>query len=129
MKLLLVLLLAASSYAATLDEQIAAAIAAQKAASQLANSLGSQKHAARIDSLYQLDNALATSHVRVVGGGVDSLWVKIALDAVPSQRAGTIRSRLTEAKIEYRLIGADSLYTSIDRAEKALPVISAALKE
>lgn len=129
MKILFALLIATTSFAATLDEQIAAANAEAKAASVLAQKLGSQKAAAYIDSLFQLDATLAASNVRVVGGGVDSVWVKVALDGLTDLNARLVRVSLTEAQIGFEAVGSDTLYMRRDRAEKALPVISAVLAE
>jgi hypothetical protein len=128
MKTLFALLIATATVAATLDEQIAAANAAAKAASALANKLGSQKTAAGIDSLYQLDAILADKSVRVVGGEADSMWVKVALNGLITIDQKLVRVALGEAKIDYRDVDGDTLYMHWDSARRAVPVISKTLK-
>lgn len=129
MKIILFLLIATATFALTPEQELANALAAQKAASIRANKLGGEIAAGRIDSLYQLDATLELAQVRVVGGAVDSMWVKVALDKLTSINARLVRASLSEASIQFTPVGSDTLYMRRDRAEKALPVISAALKE
>ena len=118
------------SVADTLDEQIAQANKAADSLRVVANKLGSQKAATVIDSLYQADLTLAANKVRVVGSGLDSMWVKIALDKIAPDSYKAVRYALKDANLDFQIASSpDTLYMRRDRAEKALPVISAALKE
>lgn len=124
----------APAIAATLDEQIAAANRQADSLRVVANQLGSQLVAARLDSLAQADSTLAANGVRVVGGA-DSLFVKIAIDQTSGLGRKLIRASLgpgvevDRVVLKYELIAPDTLSLRRDRAEKALPVISAALRE
>ena len=129
MKILLALLITTAAFALTPEQELANALAAQKAASVLAHKIGSEIAAGRIDSLYQLDPTLVADQVRVVGSGIDSIWVKVAVDKLNTLKFRLVKVVLSEANLEYTAIGSDTLSMRRDRAEKALPVISAALKE
>ncbi len=128
MKTLLILFIALSSYADTLSDRIAAAKADEQTASRLANTLVSQRTAAHIDSLFQADSTLAADKVRVWGSGIDSVWVKVAIDKLSALDQKIVKAELKGTDLGFQVIGSDTLYMRRDRAEKALPVISAALK-
>lgn len=123
------------SWGAGIDDQIASVNRQVDSLMVIANRLGSQKAAVRIDSLFQADSTLAAEKVRVVTGDKDSMWVKIALDKLTDLDRKIVKANLGEGVVidgismSYQAIGADTLYMRRDRAEKALGVISAALKE
>ena len=126
----LALLIATAAFALTPEQQLDAALTQQKAASLLVNQLSSQIAAARIDSLYQLDPTLVANHVRIVGSSTDSMWVKIALDKLAPLDLKVVKAELKGADLNFQATSSpDTLYMRRDRAEKALPVISAALKD
>ena len=129
MKILFALLIATAAFALTPEQELAAALAQQKTAADLANKIGSEIAAGRIDSLYQLDSTLVANQVRVVGGGIDSVWVKVAVGKLNTLKFRLVRVVLSEANLKYTAIGSDTLSMRRDRAEKALPVIAAALKD
>ena len=115
-------------HATTLDEQIAAALAEQKAASLLANQLASRQAAVRLDSIFQPDAILALRHVRVAGHAQDSMHVMIAVDQLSDLELRQVKVALGEAHWWFVIVGGDSIDIHRKWAEKALPVIAAALK-
>lgn len=128
--LLLLILIVGYSWGDDLDLRIAQANKSADSLRVVANKLASQKVATRIDSLFQVDSTLAADKVRVVGGGIDSMWVKIAIDKFSPLDQKIVKAELKGADLYFQATSSpDTLYMRRDRAEKARSVISAALKE
>jgi Skp family chaperone for outer membrane proteins len=125
--ILCALLLVSSVWAASIDEQIAAANRAADSLKVTAHRLGSQKAAARLDSLYQADSTLAANSVHVVSGGRDSMWVNLVLRDLSALTQKLVKAELKAFNVQ-ATSSPDTLYIRRDHAEKALPVISVALK-
>lgn len=130
MNFLLSLLIATASLAASLDEQIVQANKSADSLRVVAQQLGSKKAALRIDSLFQADATLKAAGVKIVAGDKDSVWVKLVLPASLSDLdLRSTKVELKEGGFDFTEVAPDTLYMRRDRAEKVLPVISAALKE
>lgn len=129
MKYLLGILIASSVYAATIDEQLSTVKATIDSLQKEAWTLESKKSAVVLDSVAQADLTLKSNGIRVVCAKGSPEWVKVALDRLTSINVRLVRASLSEASIQFTLVDADTLSMRRDRAEKALPVISAALKE
>lgn len=128
MRYLFLFMLTGPLFAVSLDEQIIAAQQEEKAASRKSHQLGSQKAAARIDSIFQADSTLTAEKVRVVAGDKDSMWVKIALDKLTHLDRKIVRAELKGAELSWQETSSlDTLYMRRDRAERARGIISAAL--
>lgn len=117
------------AFSATLDEQLTAANRQSDSLRVVLNKLGSQKAASRIDSLFQADSTLKVDQVRVISGK-DSMWVNITLDKLSALDRKIVRAELKGAELNWKETSSlDTLYMRRDRAEKALRVISTALRE
>ena len=129
-KLLFLIIITTAAFAdPSLDEQIKTVISQADSLSKLAQQLGSKKAALRIDSLFQADPILKAAGVKIVAGDKDSMWVKVAIDKLDALNQRIVKAELKGVNLSSQPIGSDTLYMRRDRAEKALSVISAALRE
>jgi hypothetical protein len=117
---------ASAVHGATLEEQIAAANRQADSLRVVANKLSSQRAAARLDSICQTDSALTASNVRIVGGR-DSMWVYVVVSNATALQKRLVQLELVAFEAQ-RTSTLDTFYVRRDRAEKALPSLSAALK-
>ena len=127
MALLLVLLLASTATAATLDERIASLQAESDSLQREVWTLESQLLAATLDTLARTDAALRANDVRVVRATASPEWVRVALDKLSAMDLRIVKAEIKGAGLDFQLVGPDTLYMRGDRAARALPVISAAL--
>ena len=128
MKPLFILLIATAAFAG-INEQIIQARAGMDSCTVILHNLSSKRYCSYLDSLSGLDSTLAADNVKYKPSTNDSMYVKMVLSPLSNADRKTATGALKGAEVKFTKVSADTLYMRRDRAEKALPVISAALRE